>query len=368
MVATRSQAVAGLEPPAACGSQGGTLFHTTSQSVAGPAGRNEALSPEDLSLILDVGQMVLDIVGIFEPTPFADTANAVVSAVRGDLLGAGISAIGTLPYVGDLAKAGKLPRYLSVIDRALLRSKQNPRFAKLARSSLVRLKELLDGVVLESLPPDVARHLTRVREKLARHFGAARAADKLPATLVTQTLEWWKKYIDALPLPAPPPGKGVLWSKITALGAKKLVRHRNAGEYTLEMLLARHTDFFRQYAQRIEPLRKRFGDQVWEQIEQPIWKQLSEKYARSLRGSVTAYTDRLKFDAHQRASLAAMGRNRETKSNAGAVLGDELMELIEQMMRQNPNVTEVVLVDVAGRVRPSTLTRQHVLQSARVIN
>ena len=37
----------------------------------------QALSPEARELLLDVGQFTLDIVGIFEPTPFADLTSGV---------------------------------------------------------------------------------------------------------------------------------------------------------------------------------------------------------------------------------------------------------------------------------------------------
>ena len=38
----------------------------------------QALSPEARELLLDVGQFTLDIVGIFEPTPFADLTSGVI--------------------------------------------------------------------------------------------------------------------------------------------------------------------------------------------------------------------------------------------------------------------------------------------------
>lgn len=43
------------------------------------------LSQEEKDLLLDVGQLALDLIGIVEPTPFADSASAVISISRRDL-------------------------------------------------------------------------------------------------------------------------------------------------------------------------------------------------------------------------------------------------------------------------------------------
>lgn len=66
--------------------------------------------------LLDYAQMGLDAAGFFEPTPFADSANATVSLLRAiaepkqagsHLMNAGISIASALPYVGDYAKLYK---------------------------------------------------------------------------------------------------------------------------------------------------------------------------------------------------------------------------------------------------------------------
>ena len=60
----------------------------------------------DADLALDLTQIGLDIAGIFDPTPISDGANTLISLGRGDWLGAGLSAISMIPYVGDAAKLG----------------------------------------------------------------------------------------------------------------------------------------------------------------------------------------------------------------------------------------------------------------------
>ena len=52
-------------------------------------------------------QMGLDIVGMFEPTPFADIAGGILAVARGDWLSAGTSVLGIVPYIGDTGKIAK---------------------------------------------------------------------------------------------------------------------------------------------------------------------------------------------------------------------------------------------------------------------
>lgn len=67
---------------------------------------------------LDMGQLVLDGIGVVDPSGAADGANAVLSLGRAvfdrerrgeHLKNAAISAVSILPYLGDLAKAFKIP-------------------------------------------------------------------------------------------------------------------------------------------------------------------------------------------------------------------------------------------------------------------
>ena len=61
----------------------------------------------------------LDIVGILDPTGAADGVNAVLQAKNGKWGGAAISAIGILPYVGDVAKLGKVGTDVKIIGKAI---------------------------------------------------------------------------------------------------------------------------------------------------------------------------------------------------------------------------------------------------------
>jgi RHS repeat-associated protein len=67
----------------------------------------------------DVVSAGLDIVGILDPTGVADGLNAGLQAKNGNWLGAGISVLGIVPYVGDLAKVGKVGKDVKIINEAI---------------------------------------------------------------------------------------------------------------------------------------------------------------------------------------------------------------------------------------------------------
>ncbi len=90
-------------------------------------GGNHSISGEG---VLQAG---LDLAGIADPTGIADGINAGLSLKNGDWLGAGISALGIIPYVGDLAKIGKVEKDVKVIkDGVDALSKAEKRAAKLS--------------------------------------------------------------------------------------------------------------------------------------------------------------------------------------------------------------------------------------------
>jgi hypothetical protein len=155
------------------------------QAPRGPTGH--ALDPRapDLptqqlhDLALDLVQLAFDLAGLVDPTPVSDGASLLISLGRGQWLDAAISGVSLIPYVGDLAKAGKLPKYLRTVEKAI----------ELAEQSKAAAKALLPGMeklykVLELLPDGANKHLDRIRAAVrsfvARHGGVARAADELP--------------------------------------------------------------------------------------------------------------------------------------------------------------------------------------------
>ena len=129
-------------------------------------------------LTADLAQIVFDIAGVVDPTPISDGAGAVVSVLRGDWLGAGISLISMVPYVGDLAKAGKFPRYLKTLENAISLASESADAARVLQPVMERVKQAVD-----LLPSNGGAQLARIRSKVDDYFrtvGTRAAAHSLP--------------------------------------------------------------------------------------------------------------------------------------------------------------------------------------------
>jgi hypothetical protein len=129
-----------------------------------------SLDPDDAllgdELLKDLAQFSLDIIGIVEPTPFADSANALISAGRGDWIGSGLSALGIIPYIGDLAKAGKLGKYAESVTKAIRLARRDVDFARRVRPLFKRLRGALEHLPLESLPKGAREVVERIMRQL----------------------------------------------------------------------------------------------------------------------------------------------------------------------------------------------------------
>ncbi len=139
-----------------------------------------SLPPEQQELLLDVAQFTLDVIGIFEPTPFADLTNAAVSLIRGDLGGAVLSGLGVIPYLGDLAKLGKAPKYLRSIERAIAAARNDVRFARLLTPILEKLQAGLRMIPVHRLPQAIRDAIERMYRMITEFLpGGGRAANRL---------------------------------------------------------------------------------------------------------------------------------------------------------------------------------------------
>ncbi len=148
----------------------------------------QELPQEQRALLLDVGQIVLDVVGVIEPTPFADLTNAVISLTRADHVGAAVRALGVIPYVGDLAKLANLPRYAKVVEQAIALASADARFARLARPLLNKLVHAIDCIPARVLSQHSMVQLERVRESIVLFLGGSRVLTRVER-LVNQVLE-----------------------------------------------------------------------------------------------------------------------------------------------------------------------------------
>ena len=143
----------------------------------------EGLTPEQQDLVLDLTQVGLSVVGIFDPTGVADGADAIISLGRGDYWGAGISALGIIPYLGDLAKIGKLPKLLKIIENVVGMAKTDAKFAKVVEPLLKGLKNALDNLPIHKLPDWAKKPIESLKNKIDEFFSAAKKLGKTEPSL-----------------------------------------------------------------------------------------------------------------------------------------------------------------------------------------
>jgi hypothetical protein len=175
-----------------------------------------ALPPEKRELLLDVGQFTLDMIGIVDPTPVADLTSGVVSLMRGNVVGAVISAIAVVPFVGDIAKLGKAPRYVDTVEKAIRVARTDNTFAALLRPVLAKLLAAIEQIPFNNVPPAVRAVLDRLRRscvdflpagtKVATHldaladdvlrrvFGSTANVGILPRQNVRTIVEFFHRY------------------------------------------------------------------------------------------------------------------------------------------------------------------------------
>lgn len=137
------------------------------------------LTPDQQSVVLDVGQILLDIVGIFEPTPFADLTNTVISVMRSDHWGAAIRVAGVLPYIGDVAKLANLPKYAQTIEKAIALARVDQRLATVLRPLFSKIVSAIDAIPASMIPRAALVPLERLRSTIAVFLGGTRVMTKV---------------------------------------------------------------------------------------------------------------------------------------------------------------------------------------------
>ena len=139
--------------------------------------------PDDLAM--DLLQLCLDLAGIADPSPACDGANAIISIVRGNWFDAAISGLSIIPYVGDLAKIGRLKKQLKSIKRAIKIVTENPELATKMIPVFRKLKAALDW-----LPNKGSEHLADVKLVVHRFLQEYDKIKNLPKHLP----DWSKRF------------------------------------------------------------------------------------------------------------------------------------------------------------------------------
>ena len=168
----------------------GTLARTPS-AVPGTVGRSDphaahplgAADPQLDSLksevVWDVSQMILDFTGIFDPTPVSDGSSALISLARGRWFDAVVSAVSLVPYVGDLAKTAKLPRYLESVRKAIKVASVDAKWGMNLRELFVKLKVTLDKVYdagVDTLPVSAVKNLKQLKNEIDEFLSRTKTA------------------------------------------------------------------------------------------------------------------------------------------------------------------------------------------------
>ncbi len=150
-----------------------SFMEDAARQGASPAQLAAAKRPDSANanaeLAADLTQMTLDIVGIFDPTGISDGANALISAGRGDWVGAGLSAVSIIPFVGDLAKAGKLGKWASTVNKAVDAAANNPATRKMLEPTLKQLQSTLHSIpetVWKNMPDSMRSMLGGIKTRL----------------------------------------------------------------------------------------------------------------------------------------------------------------------------------------------------------
>ncbi len=102
---------------------------------------------EEEDLMWEVGQLILDLAGILDPTPISDGASGAVALCRGDWRSVLISVVSMVPYIGDLAKLKKLPIYAKTMRKALNLAQYNNKWARKLRPMMYKLQPVLNKIV-----------------------------------------------------------------------------------------------------------------------------------------------------------------------------------------------------------------------------
>ena len=163
---------------------------TPSQFVEAGAAVDAAGGSVDMvALGLDLTQMTLDVVGIFDQSGISDGANALISAGRGDWIGAGLSVLAAVPVFGALATAGKLGKWAETIAKAIEAAASSPAARAALEPALRRIHDALKSApdaVLRALPDNIRQTIDGIRTKLDDFFRAgARQADEVPSYRAT---------------------------------------------------------------------------------------------------------------------------------------------------------------------------------------
>ncbi|MEZ6129834.1 MAG: hypothetical protein R3C59_14215 [Planctomycetaceae bacterium] len=117
-------------------------------------------------LLLEVAQIGLDLIGIVDPTGLADAASGIISLSKGRWLDAVISGASLIPYLGDIAKVGKFPRYMKVIRESIQFAKTDAKFAAALKDEFREISNLIAKIPMDKIPKSVSEPLQAMKREI----------------------------------------------------------------------------------------------------------------------------------------------------------------------------------------------------------
>jgi hypothetical protein len=88
-----------------------------------------------------------------------------------------------IPYLGDIAKLGKLPKLVKIVENVVSMAKIDAKFAKAVGGLLEKLKGVLDALPLDKLPKPLREAVESMKKKVDDFFSAAKKLDKTEPSL-----------------------------------------------------------------------------------------------------------------------------------------------------------------------------------------
>ncbi len=128
------------------------------------------LTAEEASALLNLGLILIDIAGIFDPTVASDWTAAAAEFAQGNWFGGGISAVAAFPWIGDTAKLAKLSLYKKRVESALDLARRSERFKAMAKPILGRIRQAIDNS-LSVLPARYRSDFARLRDQIDAIIG-----------------------------------------------------------------------------------------------------------------------------------------------------------------------------------------------------
>jgi hypothetical protein len=131
---------------------------------------------------LDVIQFALDLTGIFDQSGVADAASGFISLLRGDLLGAAISAASIFP-LGDVLKATRFGRYARSLGELISIAMRHPKLAFALLKPMRQIRAMLHAITGfvgagTGHAAELIAHLGTITAHVERYFATMLAIER----------------------------------------------------------------------------------------------------------------------------------------------------------------------------------------------